>query len=100
MGTLSVNEKLKNIIQELEFKDVNELIKDSLVTEILYRISNYAEEIEAFEKKYGKGFKEFQKEYESDQEDFEKYDDLMAWEFAEQGKEYWEQKLKDLKSVL
>ncbi|MGQ9693379.1 MAG: hypothetical protein ACUVWV_01415 [Thermodesulfobacteriota bacterium] len=100
MSTLAVNEKLKSLIQELEFKDVNELIKDSLVTEILYRISNYSDEIEAFEKKYGKGLKEFQKEYESNKEDFEKYDDLMAWEFAEQGREYWEQKLKDLKSVL
>jgi len=100
MSTLAVNEKLKSLIQELEFKDVNELIKDSLITEILYRISNYSEEIEVFEKKYGKGLKEFQKEYESNREDFEKYDDLMAWEFAEQGREYWKQKLKDLKSVL
>ena len=100
MNTLAVNEKLKSLIQELEFKDVNELIKDSLITEILYRISNYSEEIEVFEKKYGKGLKEFQKEYESNREDFEKYDDLMAWEFAEQGREYWKQKLNDLKGVL
>ena len=100
MTTLTANKKLKNLIRELEFKDVNELIKDSLVTEILYRISNYSDEIEVFEKKYGKTLKEFQKEYESNKEDFEKYDDLMAWEFAEQGREYWEQKLKDIKSVL
>ncbi len=100
MTTLAVNAKLKSLIHELEFKDVNELIKDSLVTEILYRISNYSEEIEVFERKHGKGLEEFEKEYESKKEDFEKYDDLMAWEFAEQGREYWEQKLKDLKSVL
>ncbi len=100
MSTLTANKKLESLIRELEFKDVNELVKDSLVTEILYRISNYSDEIEVFEKKYGKVLKEFQKEYESNKEDFEKYDDLMAWEFAEQGREYWEQKLKDIKSVL
>lgn len=100
MSTLTANKKLESLIRELEFKDVNELIKDSLVTEILYRISNYSDEVEVFEKKYGKVLKEFQKEYESNKEDFEKYDDLMAWEFAEQGREYWEQKLKDIKSVL
>ena len=71
-----------------------------MVTEILYRISNYSDEIEAFEKKHAKALKEFQKEYESNKEDLEKYDDLMAWEFAEQGREYWDQKLKDLKSAL
>ena len=43
---------------------------------------------------------EFKKEYESGAEDYEKYDDLMAWEFAQQGKEYWEKKLEELKSVL
>ncbi len=100
MSTLTANKKLESLIRELEFKDVNELIKDSLVTEILCRISNYSDEVEVFEKKYGKVLKEFQKEYESNKEDFEKYDDLMAWEFAEQGREYWEQKLKDIKSVL
>ncbi len=100
MSTLTANKKLESLIRELEFKDVNELIKDSLVTEILYRISNYSDEVEVFEKKYGKVLKEFQKEYESNKEDFEKYDDLMAWEFTEQGREYWKQKLKDIKSVL
>jgi hypothetical protein len=100
MSTLTANKKLKSLIRELEFKDINELIKDSVVTEILYRISNYSDEIEVFEKKYGKALKEFQKEYESNKEVFEKYDDLMAWEFAEQGRGYWEWKLKDIKSVL
>ncbi len=100
MKTLTINEKLNKMIQELEFKDVKELIRDSLVTGILCRISNFSEEVECFEKKYGKNFTEFNKEYEIGEEEFEKYDDLMAWEFAQQGKEYWEKKLEELKSVL
>ncbi|MDP2279466.1 MAG: hypothetical protein Q8K51_14715 [Nitrospirota bacterium] len=88
------------MISELEFKDAKEVIKDSLFTEILYRISKFTDEVNWFNDKYGKTLEEFKKEYESKAEDYEKYDDLMAWEFAQQGKEYWEKKLEELKSVL
>ena len=30
-------------------------------------------------------------------EDFEKYDDLMTWEFAQQGRDYWNKKLERVK---
>jgi hypothetical protein len=95
-----IDEKIDRLIRELEFKGVKELIKDSLITEILYRISSFSEEIDKFEKRYGKSFIEFKKEYEVGEEDFEKYDDLMAWEFAQHGREYWEKKLEEIKSVL
>ena len=100
METLEIDEKLHRLIQELEFKDIKEVVKDSLITEILYRILKFSEEIERFENKYGKNLLEFKKEYEAGLEDFEKYDDLMAWEFAQQGKDYWNKKLEELKSVL
>ena len=100
MKTLEIDERLDNLIHELEFKDAKDVIKDSLITEILYRISRFSEEVERFEKKYGKALIEFKKEYESGKEDHEKYDDLMAWEFAQQGRDYWNKKLEELKSVL
>ena len=100
METLTINEKLNNLIKELEFKSAKEVIKDSLITEIFYKISDFTEVVEQFGKKYGKRLKEFKKEYEAGKEDFEKYDDMMEWEFAEQGKNYWEKKLEELKSVL
>jgi hypothetical protein len=34
---------------------------------------------------------------ETSDEDFAKYDDLMTWEFAQQGKEYWEKHLERVK---
>ncbi|MGA1842174.1 MAG: hypothetical protein ACMUIU_16255 [bacterium] len=95
-----INDKLNTLVQEFDFKDITELVKDYLVTEILYKISNFTEEIEHFEEKYGKSLIEFKKEYEKGKEDFEKYDNLMAWEFAQQGKEYWEKKLEEVKNVL
>ncbi len=100
MKALEINDRLEGLISELEFKDVKEVIKDSLVTEILYRISKFIDEANWFNDKYGRTLEEFKKEYESKAEDYENYDDLMAWEFAQQGKEYWEKKLEELKSVL
>ncbi len=96
MKTLEIDAKLDILINELEFKDAKEVIKDSLFTEILYRISRFADEVSRFKDKYGKTLAEFKEEYESEAEDYEKYDDLMAWEFAQRGKEYWEKKLCNL----
>ena len=100
MKALEIDDRLESLINELKFKDAKEVIKDSLFTEIFYRISRFTDETKRFNDKYGKTLEEFKKEYESKAEDYEKYDDLMAWEFAQQGKEYWEKKLQELKSVL
>jgi len=93
-------EAVKSLMKELAVADASEIIRDSLVTEILCKVSDFSDEVKHFEEKYGKQFDEFNKEYESNEEDFEKYDDLMEWEFAQQGKTYWESKLKEAKSVL
>lgn len=100
MKTVKIDEKLESLLHELEFKDAKELMKDSLITEVLYRISVFSEEIRRFENKYRKNLMEFKKEYESGEEDYTRYDDLMAWEFAKHGKDYWNKKLEELKSAL
>jgi hypothetical protein len=100
MQVIEKNEALNNLLKELAIGDISELIRDSLITEILCKISDFSDEVKHFEGKYGKSFTEFNKEYEANDEDFEKYDDLMAWEFAQQGKQYWEAKLEEAKSVL
>ena len=100
MQALAKNEALGDLLKELAIGDIKELIRDSLVTEILCKISDFTDEVQHFEEKYGKTFSEFNKEYEAGEEDFQKYDDLMAWEFAQQGKEYWATKLEEAKSVL
>ena len=52
MDTLTIDEKLYSFIRELEFEDAKEVIKDSLFTEVLFRISKFSEEVERFENKY------------------------------------------------
>jgi DNA-binding ferritin-like protein len=100
MQAKAKNEVINNLLKELAIRDVSELIRDSLITEILHKVSDFSEEVRHFEEKYGKNFNEFNKEYEAGPEDFEKYDDLMAWEFAQQGKQYWQFKLEEAKRVL
>ena len=41
MQELVINQKLNDILHELEFKDVKALLKDHVVTEILCRISDF-----------------------------------------------------------
>jgi hypothetical protein len=100
MGIKAKDAVINSLLKELAVRDVSQLIKDSLITEILSRLSDFSAEVKHFEAKYHKRFDEFSKEYETNEEDFKKYDDLMAWEFALQGKQYWEKKLKEAKRVL
>ena len=100
MGTKAKDAVLDSLLKELAVRDVSQLIRDSLITEILSRLSDFSAEVKNFEEKYRKSFGEFSKEYEANEEDFKKHDDLMAWEFALQGKQYWEKMLKDAKRVL
>ena len=100
MGTQAKEGVINSLLKELAVRDVSQLIKDSLITEILSRISDFSQEVEHYEAKYHKRFDQFRKEYETNEEDFKKYDDLMAWEFALQGKQYWEKKFKEAKRVL
>ncbi len=100
MHISSIEQKLKPLLRELNIGSLEEIVKDYLFTEILYRISKFEEEIQYFQRKYQKSFEEFKKEYETSEENFEAYDDLMAWEFAIEGYNYWKQKFEELKSVL
>lgn len=101
MATLAYSEDLEQMAKELDFGGVKDLIRDVLATQILARISNFSEEIENFEVKYGKDYKSVNSEFEAaEEENYHKFDDLMAWRFAEEGKEYWQNRLKELDNVL
>jgi hypothetical protein len=100
MATLAYSENLDELAKELDFGSVKGLIEDVLATQILARISNFSDEVENFEGKYGKDFKSVNNDFETSEENFQKYDDLMAWQFASEGKDYWQNRLKELGNVL
>jgi hypothetical protein len=100
MRGAAVRKKIDTLARELDFRDADELMKDSLLSEIAFRLAKFSDEIARLEKKYGMKLSGFKREYESGEEDFDRYDDLMAWEFAQQGKSHWEKRLGELKRVL
>lgn len=94
-----LQEPLNQLAKELSYRDATEVVVDSLATEMMARISGFAEEDAYYRNKYNQSFEHFKVEYETGEEDFEKYDDLMAWEFACQGLAHWQKKLEALKHV-
>lgn len=100
MSTLTLDNSLDDLIHELSFQTTQQVIKDPLATEILSRIASFRSEVQHFKVKYGMDLQVFKAEYEAGEEDFHRYDDLMAWEFAAAGLSYWEAKLDELKHVL
>lgn len=100
MSTITLAEPVNMLLRELSNKNAQDIIKDYVMTEILCKISDFSQECTHFYQKYGQRLEEYKVEYEAGDEHFERYDDLMAWEFAEQGKAYWETQLERLKHVL
>jgi hypothetical protein len=100
MTTLAFSDNLEQMANELDFGGVKGLIKDVLATQILARISGFSEEVEGFEAKYGNDYQTINNEFAEADENFKIFDDLMAWRFAREGKEYWLNRLKELDDVL
>jgi hypothetical protein len=100
MTTLAFSEHIEKIAIELDFGGIKSLIKDTLISKILARISDFSEEVEGFESRYGKDYQSVNHEFQKTDENFKIFDDLMAWRFAQEGKEYWQSRLKELNDVL
>jgi len=61
------------------------------------KYSEYAMEVECFEKKYNDTFCSFDQKFQKSIASYETENDWMAWKFAEEGKNYWTSLLKDIK---
>ena len=92
--------KINSVIKSLHYSSVNDLLKDNLITEILFKISDFKTQINYFRNKYSLNFSKFKKEYNNNKEDYNKWDDLMAWEFATQAYKHWNEQLNTIKDVL
>ncbi len=64
------------------------------------KVSKFKEECRLFEKKYKMSFSDFEKKIENKKEEnFEKWDDYLAWKFANDAKNHWFNNLKRLKDA-
>jgi hypothetical protein len=73
-------------------------VRDFALLNASQKAAEFAQEIEAFEKKYRMPFVKFQNKLQSrDEEIFEEENDLLAWKFAVDGVAYWREKVEQLK---
>lgn len=83
METILLDNNLKNGLTALNSTPENAL-KEFIILNLSDKISKFKSEVELYEKKYKMDFNAFEKiiETRSNEENFEEYDDYMAWKFA------------------
>jgi len=73
-------------------------VRDFALLNASQKAAEFAQEIEAFERKYHMPFAKFQSRLQSQSDEvFEEEDDLLAWKFAVDGVTYWREKIEQLK---
>lgn len=90
------------IFNALNYRDESEAIIDFAILSASSKYAEFYDECQKFENKYGKSFDDFAGEIRGKigTEKFEEEDDLMAWQFAKENMDYWENRLEELKSAL
>jgi len=95
--------KISNdLLKALNYESIDEAALDMIFVSARSRYSEFGQELKQFEKKYHMNFESFKEMIEetSNQEDFQKEDDLMAWKFAKEGAEYWRLKIEEIENVV
>jgi len=91
---------MKSGIRKKIFSKLN-LSEDQVLDEIALlsahqKFSEYDMEVDFFEKKYGSSFSDFDIEFQKSSASFETENDWMAWKFAIEGKNYWNNIIKEV----
>lgn len=94
--------KAKAVAQEVlapfHFSSLEDAGMTFLYLSCLAKIAEYKSDEEKFENKYGTCFDVFQKRLDEkvNEESFEEEDDRMAWQYARDARQYWENKVRDM----
>ncbi len=83
MYTININDELGYLLNK-ENINPESALKEYVTLELLNKRDKYFSQIKAFESKYRAQFKEVEKQTHNkkNEEDFQKEEDLMEWEFA------------------
>lgn len=78
-----------------------QISKDRLLDEMAFllvkqQISEYAMEVDYFEKKYGVTFPEFDTDFRARKASYEMENDWMSWKFAVESRAYWQDMIGQL----
>ncbi len=87
------------LLEALHYSSAEEAALDMLLLSARSRYAERMQEVKQFEAKYQMDFASFQHMVETrlNAEDFEQEDDLMAWKFAQDAADYWQQTSEELK---
>lgn len=91
---------MKSGIHDKIFSKLN-LSKEQVLDEIALlsahqKLSEYAMEVDFFEKKYGASFTSFDTDFQKATASFEMENDWLAWKFAVEGENYWNNIIKEI----
>ena len=90
-----------DLLKALNYSSPDEAALEMLLLSARSKYSEFRQEAQRFQEKYGMDFDAFQRTIEAqvNEEFFEQEEDLMAWKFAQDAAEYWRQKVEELEHV-
>ena len=93
---------MRTQLQEQIFHSLH-ISRESLLDEMSIllasnQLSEYKMEVDFFEKKYQRSFTEFDVLFQQQEGKLEIEDDWMAWKFAQEAKNYWQEILQQAKT--
>ncbi len=96
----TINEIKPNIFNVMKSMNLTpeKIINEYLILNISNKISLYSAECKFYETKYNSNFNDFEKKVnnEENKENFEEWDDYLAWTWAFQNFEFYKKNLKEL----
>lgn len=97
MESLQIDEKYVSALKTFNLK-VEDALSEFIILNLSKKISEFRNECEMYEKKYGIDFIEFKNRIKEkiNDEDFEEEDDYLAWKFAYKSRSLWKKRLEEI----
>ena len=94
-----VMQRARKIFKEAGFSSLDAAVFSFAMLLAKARMSEFEEECVIFKRKYG-DFDEFKRNAEGgEKESFERWDDYLAWRFAEEARKFWSQEVQGLDAL-
>jgi hypothetical protein len=92
----------ERVLRELGFPSPEAALGEITLLGAADRLAQFREECARFEKKHGMTFERFRRRVEKGRgrESFADEEDLMAWQFAREGVEYWTPRVDELRRAV
>ena len=92
---------LHNILSDLKFESERDALIEYSLIAAMHKRCEFEDECKRFRQKYHLNFEDFEKRVtHAKEENFEQWDDYMAWKFAEKGRKHWYDRINKLKDAL